>query len=140
MASLMRFEVLAPDKYVLKSDAVSYVDAVTSWGGVGILPRHAPLIAALKEAPLMYRDAEGVAHFMCLQGGFLEVKDNKVVVMTEAAEAADEIDVDRAEAAAARARERLSHPDKDIDMDRVMGSLRRAEARLKTVKLAAEAR
>ena len=100
MASLMRFEVLAPDKYVLKSDAVSYVEAVTLWGVIGILPRHAPLIAALKEAPLKYRDAEGIAHFLCLQGGFMEVKDNKVVVMTEAAETADEIDVDRAEASA----------------------------------------
>ena len=98
MSSLMRFEVLAPDKYVLKSDAISYVEAVTLWGGVGILPRHAPLIAALKEAPLKYRDAEGIAHFLCIQGGFMEVKDNKVVVMTEAAETADEIDVDRAEA------------------------------------------
>ena len=98
MASLMRFEVLAPDKYVLKSDAISYVEAVTLWGVIGILPRHAPLIAALKEAPLKYRDAEGIAHFLCLQGGFMEVKDNKVVVMTEAAETADEIDVDRAEA------------------------------------------
>ena len=39
MASLMRFEVLAPDKYVLKSDAVSYVEAVTLWGVIGILPR-----------------------------------------------------------------------------------------------------
>ena len=83
MASLMRFEVLAPDKYVLKSDAISYVEAVTLWGVIGILPRHAPLIAALKEAPLKYRDAEGIAHFLCLQGGFMEVKDNKVVVMTE---------------------------------------------------------
>ena len=55
MASLMRFEVLAPDKYVLKSDAISYVEAVTLWGVIGILPRHAPLIAALKEAPLKYR-------------------------------------------------------------------------------------
>ena len=50
MSSLMRFEVLAPDKYVLKSDAISYVEAVTLWGGVGILPRHAPLIAALKSS------------------------------------------------------------------------------------------
>ena len=66
MSSLMRFEVLAPDKYVLKSDAISYVEAVTLWGGVGILPRHAPLIAALKEAPLKYRDAEGIAHFLAL--------------------------------------------------------------------------
>ena len=128
MASLMRFEVLAPDKYVLKSDAISYVEAVTLWGGVGILPRHAPLIAALKEAPLKYRDAEGIAHFLCIQGGFMEVKDNKVVVMTEAAETADEIDVDRAEAS------------DEVDMDRVMGSLRRSEARLKTVRLAAESR
>lgn len=140
MASLMRFEVLAPDKFVLKSDEVSYVEAVTLWGGLGILPRHAPLISALKEAPLKYRDAEGAPHFLCVQGGFLEVKDNKVVVMTEAAEPADEIDVDRAEASAKRARERMEKVDPDIDMDRVLNSLRRAEARLKTVKLAAEAR
>ena len=78
MSSLMRFEVLAPDKYVLKSDAISYVEAVTLWGGVGILPRHAPLIAALKEAPLKYRDAEGIAHFLCIQGGFMEVKDRRI--------------------------------------------------------------
>ena len=63
----------------------------------------------------------------------MEVKDNKVVVMTEAAETADEIDVDRAEAS-------LANPDDEIDMDRVMGSLRRSEARLKTVRLAAESR
>ena len=53
---------------------------------------------------------------------------------------ADEIDVDRAEASALRARERLANPDDEIDMDRVMGSLRRSEARLKTVRLAAESR
>ena len=62
------------------------------------------------------------------------------MVMTEAAETADEIDVDRAEASALRARERLANPDDEVDMDRVMGSLRRSEARLKTVRLAAESR
>jgi F-type H+-transporting ATPase subunit epsilon len=137
MATLMQFEVLSPDKYVFKADDVTYVDAVTVWGGVGILPRHATMICTLKEAPLKYRDKEGFAHFICVDGGFLEVKDNKVTVLTVNAETADVIDVNRAQASFERAKNRLSNLDKDINVERVMQSLRRAEARLKTVKLAA---
>ena len=61
MATLMQFEVLSPDKYVFKADDVTYVEAITVWGGVGILPRHATMIGTLKEAPLKYRDKEGFA-------------------------------------------------------------------------------
>lgn len=138
MATLMQFEVLSPDKYVLQADDVTYVEAITVWGGVGILPRHATMIGTLKEAPLKYRDKDGFAHYICVDGGFLEVKDNKVTVLTVSAETADAIDVVRAQASLERARDRFSKLDKDINVNRVMQSLHRAEARLKTVKLAAE--
>jgi F-type H+-transporting ATPase subunit epsilon len=72
-----------------------------------------------------------------VDGGFLEVKDNKVTVLTVNAETADAINVNRAQASFERAKNRLSHLEKDINVERVMQSLHRAEARLKTVKLAA---
>lgn len=138
MATLMQFEVLSPDKYVFQADDVSYVEATTVWGGVGILPRHATMVGALKEAPLKYRDKDGNPHFICVDGGFIEVKSNKVTVLTVSAEPAEAIDINRAQASLERAKNRLSRLDKDINVGRVMQSMHRAEARLKTVKLAAE--
>jgi F-type H+-transporting ATPase subunit epsilon len=138
MATMMQFEVLSPDKYVYKAEDVTYVEATTVWGGVGILPHHATMIGTLKEAPLKYRDKQGNAHFICIDGGFLEVKNNKVTVLTVNAETADAIDVERARSSMERAKKRLEHLDKDINVERVMGSLHRAEARLQTVELAAK--
>ena len=54
MATLMQFEVLSPDKYVFKADDVTYVEAITVWGGVGILPRHATMIGTLKDLMAQY--------------------------------------------------------------------------------------
>jgi F-type H+-transporting ATPase subunit epsilon len=136
MANLMRFEVLAPDKYVLKSDEVSYVGAETTGGGVGILAKHANMICALKEGPLKYRDAHGKSHYICVDGGFLEVRENKVTILTEAAETVESINIERAQASEERAATRLKKPDQAIDLDRVMRSMRRARARLKTVQVA----
>lgn len=140
MANLMRFEVLAPDKYVLKSDEVSYVGAETTGGGVGILARHANMICALKEGPLKYNDAQGKAHFICVDGGFLEVRENKVTILTEAAETAENINIERAQASEERAVKRMKKPDETIDQDRVMRSMRRAQARLKTVQMASRSK
>ena len=136
----MRFEVLAPDKYVLKSDEVSYVGAETTGGGVGILARHANMICALKEGPLKYNDAQGKAHFICVDGGFLEVRENKVTILTEAAETAENINIERAQASEERAVKRMKKPDETIDLDRVMRSMRRAQARLKTVQMASRSK
>ncbi len=139
MATVMQFEVLSPDESIFKADDVTYVDARTVWGGVGILAHHATMIATLVESPLKYRSKDGKAHYICIGGGFLEMKNNKVTVLTVTAETAKGIDVERAKAALTRADARLKPPiDKDVNVERATQSKRRAEARLKTVELSAQ--
>lgn len=140
MANLMQLNVLSPDAYVFQANDVSYVEVQTTNGGLGILPRHATMIAALDQAPLKYRDADGKAHYLCVDGGFLEIKDNKVTILSVAAEIADSIDVARAQAALDRNQAKIDNPDEDIDLAEVVKAIKRAKARLKTVELAKSAR
>lgn len=136
MASLMQLDVLSPDEYVFKADNVSLVQVETTGGGLGILPHHATMIVALKRAPLKYRDDKGEAHYLCVEGGFLEMKNNKVTIMSVAAETAESIDVTKARADMKRAQDRIDNPVEGMDPAEVEAALQSAEARLKTVQLA----
>lgn len=136
MASVMQLDVLSPDAYVFQADDVSYVEVQTTNGGLGILPHHATMIAALDQAPLKYRDANGTAHYMSVDGGFLEVKDNKVTILSVAAEMAEDIDVAKANEALERAQAKIDNPPEDIDLPEVVKQLKSAKAKLKTVELA----
>lgn len=136
MANLMQLDVLSPDAYVFQADTVSYVEALTVNGGVGILPRHATMVAALDQAPLKYRDEQGTAHYLCVDGGFLEVKDNKVTILSVAAEVAESIDTAKAQADLDRAQAKIDNPSAEFDLEEVVKDLKRARARLKTVQLA----
>ncbi|MGI6262833.1 MAG: ATP synthase F1 subunit epsilon [Succiniclasticum sp.] len=135
MANLMQLNVLSPDAYVFKADNISYIDAHTEGGPIGILPRHATMVAALDAAPLKYRDENGAAHYLFVDTGFLEVKDNVATVLSAAAEQAESINVERAQAALKRAKAKLENPSEEIDLAEVQAALKRAEGRLKTVKL-----
>lgn len=136
MANLMKLDVLSPDAYVFQADDIYYVEAQTVNGGVGILPRHATMVAALDQAPLKYRDEQGTAHYLCVDGGFLEVKDNKVTILSVAAETAESIDVAKAQADLDRAQAKIDNPPAGFDLEEVVKDLKRARARLKTVQLA----
>ena len=135
MANLMQLNVLSPDSYVFQADNISYIDAHTEGGAVGILPRHATMVAALDAAPLKYRDDNGVAHYLFVDTGYLEVKDNVVTVLSVAAELAESIDVEKAQAALERAKAKIEDLDQEIDPPAAQADLKRAEARLKTVTL-----
>ncbi|MCI2098657.1 MAG: ATP synthase F1 subunit epsilon [Succiniclasticum sp.] len=135
MANLMQLNVLSPDSYVFQADNISYIDAHTEGGAVGILPRHATMVAALDAAPLKYRDDNGVAHYLFVDTGYLEVKDNVVTVLSVAAELAESIDVEKAQAALERAKAKIENLDQEIDLPAAQADLKRAEARLKTVTL-----
>ena len=136
MAKLMQLEIVTPDKSLLVKNNVSYVLAETVGGGVGIMANHAPLIGTLQEGPLKYRDEAGKDYFIFLDGGFMEVNNNKVTVLSAIAEMAEDIDVARAQGAQARARARIDNPEPTTDLEVVGRNLRRANARLKTVELA----
>jgi F-type H+-transporting ATPase subunit epsilon len=131
----MQLNVLSPDSYVFQADNISYIDAHTEGGAVGILPRHATMVAALDAAPLKYRDDNGVAHYLFVDTGYLEVKDNVVTVLSVAAELAESIDVEKAQAALERAKAKIENLDQEIDLPAAQADLKRAEARLKTVTL-----
>lgn len=139
MANLMQLDVLSPDEYVFRADNITFVNAMTQEGGVGILPRHATMVASLEPAPLKYRDDEGKAHYLFVAGGFLEVKNNKVTVLTVDAQAAEAIDVPATEKAVKEAEAKLANPGENTDVAEVELELAIAKARLQTVATAKNA-
>lgn len=105
-------------------------------GSMGVLPRHAPMIAALDTGLLHYRvESGGPEQVLFVSGGFAEVRDNTLRLVCEAGEKPEEIDETRAREAEARARERISkdleNAAEPIDMLRAEASLRRALMRLR---------
>lgn len=127
----LTLRVITPDRIALDRQ-VTAVTVPALDGEIGILPRHAPMIAALDAGILRYT-AEGRVQYLFVSGGFAEVRGETVRVVTEAGERPTEIDEARARAAEKRARERLSVAKTGgdpIDLLRAEASLRRALMRL----------
>jgi F-type H+-transporting ATPase subunit epsilon len=93
---MLRLEIVTPEKRILDAD-VDSVTVPTASGEVGILPQHAPLVSAIKPGILAYT-VKGATDKLAVSGGFLEVNANKVAVLADTAETADEIDIDAARA------------------------------------------
>lgn len=110
------------------SDDVDIIIAPGIEGQLGILPHHAPLMTMLTPGELLVRKG-GVEISLAVSGGFLEVRPDRVIILADAAERAEEIDIARAEAAKRRAQEQLAHPEA-IDVARAQAALQRAVARL----------
>jgi F-type H+-transporting ATPase subunit epsilon len=127
-----RLDIVTAERQVY-SDDIDLVLAPGADGQLGILPRHAPLFTLLAAGPLIIRKG-GEDTEIALSGGFMEVAHNRVTVMADAAERADEIDEARAKAAMERAQERLKHRAADMDLERAQAALRRAVARLAVVE------
>ncbi|MDA0989066.1 MAG: F0F1 ATP synthase subunit epsilon [Chloroflexi bacterium] len=124
----MLFEMVTVEK-LLFSDQVESIVAPGEAGELGILPHHAPLLSILRAGELRVTQ-DGQEQSIVITGGFLEVLDNKVTVLADAAERIDEIDLERAEIAVRRAEERIASRDADMDLERALGSLRRAQVRV----------
>ncbi len=126
-------EVITPERTVLSAQVVS-VSAPGVKGGFQVLFAHAPLLSALETGRVTVRMADGSALTYATSGGFLEVRDNKVLLLLETAERPQDIDVQRAEAARDRAKGRLAHRTPDLDVVRAEGALQRALNRLRVVR------
>jgi F-type H+-transporting ATPase subunit epsilon len=125
----MRLEIVTAERVVYSED-VSILVAPGIDGELGILPRHAPLLTVLKPGEIrVVEDGEDV--YMAVSGGFMEVLGNKVTILADAAEHAEEIDIQRTEEAIERAQERITSRTSDSDLARAVASLRRSQARLK---------
>jgi len=107
MAEKMKLEIVTPYKKVVDLE-VEEVTATGKLGEFGVLPGHAPFLTSLKIGELAYKNGSKVEH-MALNWGYFEIRDDKIIVLVETAETAEEIDVDRAKAALGRAEEKLKH-------------------------------
>ncbi len=118
---------------VVFSEDVDVIVAPGIDGQLGILPRHAPLMTMLEPGELRVRK-DGEEFSLAVSGGFIEVRPDRIIVLADAAERAEEIDIARAEEAKRRAEEQLSHPLPEVDAARIEASLRRSMIRLKVVE------
>jgi len=126
--SPIKLDVVTAERQVF-SDDVDVIVAPGIEGQLGILPHHAPLVTMLQPGELMVRKG-GVELYLAVTGGFLEVRPDRVIVLADAAERVEEIDVARAEEAKRRAEEQLREQPPGVDMAKAEASLRRALARL----------
>lgn len=100
---------------------------------MGIKPRHAPVVAALKAGSLEIIRGD-VREELAIGGGFVEIVSNHVIVMADVAEAAEEIDVERAERARERAAATLASAPEKVERLEALAELRRAEVRLRVAR------
>ncbi len=127
-----RLEVVTPEKKLFSED-VRFVVVPGVVGELGILPDHVALMSGLKVG-VMRVQQEGKTFKMSVNGGFVEVRNSRVTVLADSAERSDQIDRDRAEAAKARAEQRLAAKSPDIDVRRAEMALQRALNRLKVLQ------
>ncbi len=128
MADTFDIEIVTPEKMVVR-DVAEEAQIPAKNGYLGILPGHAPLITELSIGEITYRAAGTTTH-ISVAWGFAEVLPNKVTILAESAERAEDIDVARAQEARKRAEERLNDGQKEIDYNRALNALKRAESRL----------
>lgn len=129
----VRIDIVTAERLVFSEDAdIVLVPGVE--GEMGILPHHAHLMTAIQPGEIMVRKGTE-EYYLAVSGGFLEVKPDRITILADAAERAEEIDIARAEAAKKRAEERMAHRGAaELDTARAEASLHRALARLKVAE------
>jgi F-type H+-transporting ATPase subunit epsilon len=126
--------VVTPERQLLRESVVE-VTIPGLDGQLGILPGHAPLMTELGIGELSYRtSASSQAVTLAVISGFAEVLPDRVTVLAETAERAEEIDLARAEEAKSRAEKRLAAGDPNIDWDRVNIALQRSLIRIQVAR------
>lgn len=131
MAATFPLDIVTPERTVL-SETVSSVQIPAVSGSLGILAGHAPLLAELGVGECIVKLPTGADETLVVSGGFVEVSREKVTVLADTAEFANEIDADRAEQSLARVREMLNAATlSTADRDEANLAARRAQARLR---------
>lgn len=132
MAQTFQLEIVTPER-LLVSDAAEEMQIPGKNGYLGILPQHAPLITELGVGEITYRKGTQTQH-LAVAWGFAEVLPDKVTILAEVAEKAEEIDVERARRAKERAEERLKKTPQDVEYTRAEIDLERAITRLRVAE------
>jgi F-type H+-transporting ATPase subunit epsilon len=127
-----KLEIVTAERLVFSED----IDALVAWGvegQLGILPHHAPLMTMLQPGDLMIRK-DKKEEYLAISGGFLEVRPDKVIILADACERVDEIDIARAEEAKKRAQETMISAPLSVEAGVAEAALRRSMARLKAAE------
>jgi F-type H+-transporting ATPase subunit epsilon len=124
----IQLQIVSADRSLL-NEQVDEVEIPGADGYFGVLPGHTPLLALLGAGELWYRQGQD-KHYLLIGFGFAEVQPDRVTILAEVAEKAEEIDLTRAQAARKRAEDRLTKPVVDMDAERARIALLKSLIRL----------
>ncbi len=125
----LTLEIVTPESSVV-SEQVDEVQIPGAEGSFGVLPGHTPLLATLQVGELWYRKGQETS-YVAVSFGFAEVLPDRVTILAQIAESAEDIDVTRAETAEKRAQDRLDRPMAEIDLERARLSMLKSLIRLR---------
>lgn len=129
----IHLEIVTAERTIM-SDDVDQINAPGAAGRMGVLPRHEPLLTSLIPGELtIIKQGERIP--FAISGGFMEVLPDRVTILADTAERADEIDESRAEAARRRAEELITNRKSDQEMLVAEAQLRRALVRIRVARL-----
>jgi len=135
LADTFQLEIVTPEKMIVR-DVAEEMQIPGKGGYLGILPGHAPLITELAVGEITYRNGAST-HYLSVAWGFAEVLPEKVTILAESAERAEEIDAKRAQEAKRRAESQLTTSNTEEEFKQADAALQRADTRL---EVAAKAR
>lgn len=124
----IQLQIVSADRSLV-NEAVDEVEIPGADGFFGVLPGHTPLLGLLGMGQLWYRKGQEKI-YLALAHGFAEVQPDRVTILAQIAERAEDIDVARAEAAKKRAEDRMAKPTMDIDFERARIALLKSLIRL----------
>jgi F-type H+-transporting ATPase subunit epsilon len=127
-------EIVTPDRSLVREE-VDEVQVPGAEGYFGILPGHTPLLSMLKVGELWYRKGQE-KFYLHVAFGFVEVLPDRVTILAQVAERAEDIDIPRAEGAKKRAEERIARPVADIDFERARIAMMKSLIRLQVASRA----
>lgn len=126
--SKLTLEIVTPDRALVR-ESVDEVQVPAAEGYMGILPGHTPYLATLQVGQLTYRIGQQTTS-LHVAFGFVEVLPDRVTVLAQVAERAEDIDIARAEAAKRRAEERIAKPVPEMDFERARIAMMKSIMRL----------
>ena len=128
MAESLQLEIVTPEKLVVR-DTADEIQIPGRNGYIGVLPGHAPLITELGAGEISYRSS-GQLHRFSMAWGFAEILPDRVTILAETVEPADEINLKRAQESLSKAEESLKSAQSEGDCDKYLGQIERAQARI----------
>jgi F-type H+-transporting ATPase subunit epsilon len=128
LPNTLTLEIVTPEKPLVR-ETVDEVELPGAEGYLGVLPGHTPLLTLLQVGELWYRKGRETT-YLAVAFGFAEVLPDRVTVLAQIAERAEDIDVPRAQAALQRATAQLAQASPDLDYERALTAQRKAQTRL----------